>query len=286
MNTTRRDDADDTNENDVHELRRTHGEVNDALSSPLGKDPGPFVRDKEDVPHEDAIPDFYGLDSDASEGQVEDVLFAMVAEGTLEYGWIEERGEFGFWHVDAIFETAQEPAPEPEPVVELPAYPLPSRALHKRPRATLVRKILQGVLAAVVAPFIIGAYAYATDHQKGSDGPHGDPEMTSDDVTPDDVPGRGPAYAPLDHGHGAAVQPTPSRGRHAKPSTHPENTRPKTTRARHAKRRKASTAPSVVPTGIPTVRVKLPSQRPGLDGEIDHHSMLGTLVKTVGAALG
>lgn len=162
MNMIWRDDAGDTGEQDVRELRRAYEQIREAKPDGDLVDVGPFVRNKEDVPHEGAIPDFYGLPDDTTDGQdhVEDELLQMVEAGELCFGWLEDRGEFGFWFPEEKSATAPDPTPEPAPVAAAPV-----RRSHRRVKErTIGHKILLGVAASLAAPLTIGVAAYAADH--------------------------------------------------------------------------------------------------------------------------
>lgn len=199
MNMTRHGGADDTGEQDVRELRRAYEQIRDANPNGDLVDVGPFVRHKEDVPHEGSIPDLYGQPDDAETGEdcVEDELLQMVEDGELCFGWLEDRGEFGFWFPEEETATAEEPTPQwlPEAVAEVTsADPAPVRRSHRRPKERpLARKIFVGVAATLTAPFVIGVAAYAADHgHSGTDEASlGRPDLAADaheEPTPADKP--------------------------------------------------------------------------------------------------
>jgi hypothetical protein len=273
MNMIRRDETGDTGEQDVRELRRLYGDGPEVPPTLPLTDNGPFVRDKEDVPHEDAIPDLYGLDNASEDDAVEEILLQMVEDGELCFGWLEDRQEFGFWYA----EDASEPV-TPEPV------PAPARVSRRRPKRPLARRILVGVAATFAAPFAIGLCAYAAEQGEHHAHPVDQPDLTSDDV-PVGGKDREADYQPL--GASSAPIPTPSstkRARHAKPSVHPEKPKAAASAAKHAK--KAATAtkgPAALPTGIPTIKVTLPSPVPTA---AKHDGPLGMVVKAVLAPVG
>jgi hypothetical protein len=164
MNTIRRDGADDTGNQDVRGLRR-HFLGGNGASQEMPKEANtPHLRDKEDVPHEGSIPDFYGLEDpfeDTAEGQIEAVLLKMVDEGELCFGWIEERQEMGFWRCDDAESCCPTPEPAPEPETK--------RASHRRTRTTrhpVMSRAMVTLVAAVTAPFAIGVAAYAVDEAR------------------------------------------------------------------------------------------------------------------------
>jgi hypothetical protein len=286
MNRIRREDAGDTGEQDVRELRRLYGGTPEATPTLPLTDAGPFVRDKEDVPHEDAIPDLYGLDNASEEDDVEEVLLQMVEDGELCFGWLEDRQEFGFWYPE---DAPEQPAAAPEPA---PA-PARARVSRRRPKRPLARRILLGVAATFAAPFAIGLCAYAAEEgEHQAHHPNDRPDLTSDDVPVGSGAGReadDADYQP--QGASSAPIPTPSstkRPKHAKPSTQPEQPKAKTTAGKHAKKAAtATTGPSALPTGAPTVKVTLPTPAPSTakhDGPVD--TVVKTLLAPVGALLG
>ncbi|MFE9525131.1 hypothetical protein [Streptomyces sp. NPDC006631] len=188
MNMTRHGGADDTGEQDVRELRRAYEQIRQAKPAADFLDVGPFVRHNEDVPHEGAIPDLYGQpdDDEGSEEQVEEELLQMVEDGELCFGWLEDRGEFGFWFPEEEPATVADPAPEwaPEAVPEVTSPdPAPVRGSHRRPKERpLARKIFVGVAATLTAPFVIGVAAYAADHGNSgtNDTALGRPDLAAD----------------------------------------------------------------------------------------------------------
>jgi hypothetical protein len=289
MNRIRREDAGDTGEQDVRELRRLYGGTPEAVPPLPLADAGPFVRDKEDVPHEDAIPDLYGLDNASEEDGVEEVLLQMVEDGELCFGWLEDRQEFGFWYPEFEPEQPADPAPA--------SAPAPAHASHRRAKRRRLDRILMGVAATLTAPFAFTLYAHASsaaDHDARH--PMDQPDLTSDDVPVASEPAReiGDAgYQP--QGASAAPMPAPSsakRPRHAKPYMQPETPRAKASAAKHAKRTAPVTkGPSALLTGKPTVKVTLPaSSTAPVPSTGKHEGPLSTVVNTllapVGALLG
>lgn len=146
MDAVRRGGAGGTGEHDARALRREFGEEIPTL--PVFKDNGPYVQDKEDVPHEHALPDFWA-DQEVSDEDLEAALFEMVESGELVCGWIEERGEFGFW------------APEP---TQEPVQQAPTAGRHRRSAVSKISFAVRGSLlvglAMVSAPI---AMAISTD---------------------------------------------------------------------------------------------------------------------------
>jgi hypothetical protein len=290
MNRIRRDDAGDTGEQDVRELRRLYGGTPEAVPTLPLADAGPFVRDKEDVPHEDAIPDLYGLDNAPEEDEVEEVLLHMVEDGELCFGWLEDRQEFGFWYPED--EPVQPAAPTPEPAPE------PARVSRRRPRRSLGRRLLLGLAATIAAPFAVGLCAYAAEEGEH----HAHHPMDRPDNTSNDIPmGAGGVREADDADYQpqtASATPLPAsastkRPKHAKPSAHPETPRVKTTAAKHAKKpaTTANKGPSALLSGTPTVKVTLPAPSTApVPSTGKHEGPLSTVVNTllapVGALLG
>jgi hypothetical protein len=285
MNTLRRDGADDTGEQDVRDLRRHLGGVaDDTPTLPLG-DLGPFVRDKEDVPHEDALPDFYGLDNafDGSD-EVTDELLQLVEDGELCFGWLEDRQEFGFWFPDE--ESAGRP-------LVIPDTPLqqPTKVSRRRPKRPLLKRSFLALAATVTAPFAVGMCAYAAE--EGEHRAH--QEMERPDITSDVSDGTDD-LAPSEH-EMSAYSPTPApssyaggtvtKAKHAKVTAQPETA---VTKAPAGKHRKVTaipaTGPSAVPSKSPAFTVKLPSVSPSPSPTAPrhhhHHSgVVGSVVQDV-----
>jgi hypothetical protein len=187
MNTIRRDGADDTGNQDVRGLRR-HFLGGNGASQEMPKEAStPHLRDKEDVPHEGSIPDFYGLEDpfeDTAEGQIEAVLLKMVDEGELCFGWIEERQEMGFWRCD----DAESCCPTPEPAPE----PERKRVSHRRAptaRQRVMSRAMVTMVAAVATPFAIGVAAYAVDEARE----HRKPTVEQTDLAAEESPSQTPA---------------------------------------------------------------------------------------------
>jgi hypothetical protein len=164
MNMIWRDDANDTGEQDVRELRQQHAET---APMPLNE---PHLRDKEDVPHEGSIPDFYGL---SYEDEVDEELSALVDAGELCMGWDSDTQEIIYW-------LPEEPklAEQPEPAPKLRSH----RARKPVARSSWQRRIMLTV-AATIAPFFIGMTAEAAMdlHAQGTH-PMDRPDMAGNDV--------------------------------------------------------------------------------------------------------
>lgn len=291
MNMIRRDEADDTGEQDVRDLRRIFGEGEAVSPTRSLMDVGPYVRHKEDVPHEDAIPDLYGLDNTSERDEVEETLLQMVEEGELCFGWLEDRGEFGFWHCDDLEGSQYCPTSEPDgPQSACKPEPVPERVSRRRPKRPLARKILLGVAASITAPFAIGVVAYAAEqgeYQGGQSQPIGRPDLTSDDIPEQHSAadaGNTASYQPLDTSR--TPSPAPSRVKHAKPSTQQETPKAPISTGKHAKK-SVSKGPSALPTGIPTIKVKLPSSVPSpTAAQVKRPDPVGSLVKSILAPVG
>ncbi|MFJ6508696.1 hypothetical protein [Streptomyces sp. NPDC091879] len=277
MNTTRRDGADDTGEQDVRELRRLFGRSLDDTPTRPEPDYLPFVRDKEDVPHEDALPDFYGLDNASEEDdEVTEELLQMVEDGELCFGWLEDRQEFGFWF------------PEEEPAdlsLEIPdAPPEPVKGSRRRPKRPLFKRAFLALAATVAAPFAIGLCSYAAEEgEHHAHHPVDRPDLVSDDVDTDDVREMSDRPAvPLDRPAASTyTQETRAKGKHAKTTTKPEKA---TTTAPTGKHRKvtATPSPSAAPSKAPAHTVKVPAAAPSPSATATHHSgAVGTVVNSV-----
>jgi hypothetical protein len=145
MSTTRRDGRDDTGEYDVQHLR--HRVAGDEISPTVPN--VPYVRHKEDVPHEGALPDLYALGDEADAE-----LAIMVEDGDLHCGWDAERGEFIYWLPE---ESEWEDIPP-----EAPDTPI-AQGKHRRPapRRGGARRVLL-TLAASVATLYVGMVAEAS----------------------------------------------------------------------------------------------------------------------------
>jgi hypothetical protein len=170
MNTIRRDGRDDTGEQDVRELRqRFAGEPPmppEAVSEP-------HVRHKEDVPHEHAIPDFYGLQEP---DEVDTELMALVDEGVLNFGWDPEQQEFVYWLREDEPALVKQPDPAPKPRSRRAKRSRRPKPLYRRTMLTLV---------ASLAPFVVGMTTEAAldqwDHRHK-------PTMDQPDIASDDLP--------------------------------------------------------------------------------------------------
>lgn len=190
MNTIWRDGADDTGEQDVRGLRRHFMGGNGASQEKPKEAEAPHLRDKEDVPHEGSIPDFYGLEDpfeDTAEGQIEAVLLKMVDEGELCFGWIEERQEMGFWRCDdaeSASACCPTPAPEPQKASSHRRTPTTRHRVLSRAMVTLV--------ASVTAPFAIGVAAYAVSEAKEQH----KPTVEQTDLAAEETPSQTPAATP------------------------------------------------------------------------------------------
>ena len=144
----------DTGEQDVRGLRRdlTGG-------SGVAPDTDPHVRDKEDVPHEGSLPDFYGLQDDEEDSAVTEALMEMVDSGEMSFAWDEDRQDFVFWNNLPDSEPDREevtataaPRPEIEPL------PVKHTGRRRRPKPTglgVFRNALVITVAAMAAPFAV-----------------------------------------------------------------------------------------------------------------------------------
>lgn len=158
MSTSSRDDAaGDTGEIDAQELRRRlTGE-----RPPANPAEHACVRQQEDVPNEEALPNLYVL---AEPDEIDIELADMVADGELYCGWDEELSEFVYWYPE---ETELESAATPAPVKRRRRSLRSHRNVYRRVFLTLV---------ASIAPFFVGMVAEAglDDHaQPGMDQPDG-----------------------------------------------------------------------------------------------------------------
>jgi hypothetical protein len=162
MNTIRREGTgDDTGEQDVRELRRRH-----AGNDPLPRSE-PYVRHREDVPHERALPDFYGLEDDG----IVTELSELVDAGELCMGVDPDSGEVIYW-----FPEAEEPE-QPQP-----APPRSRRAHKQRKRSSLYRRTLLTVVASL-APFFVGMTAEAAlDMHAERNHPMDQPDVVGDEI--------------------------------------------------------------------------------------------------------
>jgi hypothetical protein len=278
---TRRDSTgDDTGEQDVRELRRLYGGDEYAPKSE------PYVRDKEDVPHEHAIPDFYGLEEGVpSLQEVKDELSELVDAGELCMGWDEEEQSFVYWFPEGS-DLVQQPAPAPEK---------PSRRTRKpRRRRNVYRRSLL-ILAASVAPFFFGMTAEAAlDMHAEHKLPMDQPDMAGDEVP---LPAASAQdAAPVVHTYRHYVPATPAR--HAKATTSPNVEKPDSYVGKHRKtlpkpvataqkkpKKPESKAPKPAATATPkpTAAPSVPSaQKPDTPAE----AVVNTLLRPVAGLLG
>jgi hypothetical protein len=142
MNSIRRDGRDDTGEQDVRELRRRF--AGEPLA-PTGMSNDPHLRDKEDVPHEGSLADFYGLEDDGIEAE----LSALVDAGELCMGWDSDTQEVVYWLPEEP-ELVKHPAPKPRS----------RRARKPRNRSSIYRRTVL-TLVASMAPLLVGMAAEA-----------------------------------------------------------------------------------------------------------------------------
>jgi hypothetical protein len=213
MKSIRRDGRDDTGEQDVQELRRRFA---GGFPAPADMpDHQPHVRDKEDVPHEGSLADFYGLEDDDTPSlqEVKDELSALVDEGELCMGWDAEEQAFVYWLREEP-ELAEEPEPSPE---------RPRRSRRKaRRRMSAPRRVLL-TLAASVAPFLIGMVAEASmDMHYERTHPDVEPDMADAEAstTGSDIEPQTATVALAQDYRPTAVDYANS-GRHAAPTTSP-----------------------------------------------------------------
>ncbi|MFE4681630.1 hypothetical protein ACFRNJ_12430 [Streptomyces sp. NPDC056721] len=222
MGTTRRDGRDDTGEYDVQQLRHRFagGEIPPTVTNE------PYVRHKEDVPHEGALPDLYAL-GECDETDAE--LAIMVEDGDLHCGWDAERGEFIYW------------LPEESEWEDIPLETLDTpiaQGKHRRPapRRNGARRVLL-TLAASVAPFYVGMVAEAGlgEHVQGLQQPDEAADAWDIPTQPTPVPTVTVAttsdFRPTANDYRAAV----STGRHARRPSTPEVEKPGNYVGRHRK---------------------------------------------------
>jgi hypothetical protein len=108
----------------------------------------PHLRDKEDVPHEGSLADFYGLEDDGIEAE----LSALVDAGELCMGWDSDTQEVIYW------------LPEEPKLAEQPEHapqPRSRRARKVSKRSNIYRRTVLTVVAAI-APLFAGMAAEAT----------------------------------------------------------------------------------------------------------------------------
>jgi hypothetical protein len=221
MNTIGRD-GQDTGEQDVRELRRLHAGGTHTPSV----DNIPYVRHKEDVPHEDALPDFYGLDECEfpSIHEVKDELSEMVDAGELCMGWDAEQQAFVYWFPEEAEEVWEELAPEPAPTSR--------RKPRKGHRKGLRRALL--TVAATVAPLFMGMVAEAALDDHVHHQTNTDPDLVADDWQPTTL-----HTAPIANtstlGYLETRPDSDSYARHARPTTSPTVEKPNSYVGRHRK---------------------------------------------------
>lgn len=221
MNTIRRDGTgDDTGEQDVRELRRQ-------ASNEAAPRSEPHVRHREDVPHEHAIPDFYGPEDNVIEGdEVDAELSELVDSGELCMGWDSERQEVIYW-----LPEDNEVVGQREPAVKKRSL----RARKPRRRSSAYRRVIL-TLAACIAPFIVGMAAEAALDMHAEHNPSMDqPDMVGNTV-PDaattkpraGAPKRIRVYQLSDAGRAKT-------GKHAKVTTSPTVEKPGSYVGKHRK---------------------------------------------------
>jgi cytoskeletal protein RodZ len=208
MNLISRAGRDDTGEQDVRELRhRFAGEP----PTPTGLPNEPHLRDKEDVPHEGALADFYGPEDD-----VDEELSALVDAGELCMGWDSEAQEAIYW----LPEQPEQPQSTPK---------RSRRAPKPRSRSKLYRRTLL-TLVASVAPFFVGMTAEAAlDMHAERSHPRDRPDLAGNDVP----------EPPSEHATYTTYRPTGSAyehaARHAKVTTSPTVEKPQSYVGKHRK---------------------------------------------------
>lgn len=228
----RRDSTgDDTGEQDVRELRQHF-----AKNEPLPTN-DPFVRHKEDVPHEGSLPDFYGLDD-----EIDMELSALVDAGELCMGWDSETQEVIYWLPEEP-ELAEQPEPAPKHS---------RRAPKPRKRSKLYRRALLTVVASV-APFFVGMTAEAAmDMRSEPTHPLDQPDLAGADApSPSDQPTTYDDYRPT----GAAYS---NAARHAKVTTSPTVEKPGSYVGKHRKTLPKKVAETVKATKKPESKTPKP----------------------------
>lgn len=197
MNTTRHGGVDDTGEQDVSRLRR---DLADGKLAASWLTEFPFVRHREDVPHEGALPDLYGREDDDEDlpsiDEIKTELSEMVDNGELCMGWDEEEQAFVYWVPQST----------------------PERPSHRAPRPRRKRTMSQALVTVIasMAPLCggvaIAASAYNAHHQAAQHVT--DPADVSDNAP---APQHTPAPAPLGTSRPLVEQAQkPPRARHAK----------------------------------------------------------------------
>jgi hypothetical protein len=286
MNTIRRDGTgDDTGEQDVRELRRRH-----AGSDPLPTYE-PYVRHREDVPHEDALPDFYGLEDDGVDAE----LSELVDAGELCMGVDPATGEVVYWFPEESTPAEEHGAPAPEPRNH--------RARRPRKRSTLYRRTVL-TLVASVAPFFVGMTAEAAlDMHAERAHPMDRPDVAGDEM-PEPAPTEDVSdvtgythYVPASSGSRPL---TPAR--HAKVTTSPTAEKPDSYVGKHRKAlpkhavaavkatkkpesktpKPAATAPAKTATTTAPKPPSPPKQEPHTPAETVVNGLVGTLESLLG----
>jgi hypothetical protein len=278
MNSIRRDGRDDTGEQDVRELRhRFAGEP----PAPTGMPNDPHLRDKEDVPHEGSLADFYGLEDDGIDAE----LSALVDAGELCMGWDNETQEVIYW------------LPEEPKLTERPEQapkPHSRRARKPRKRSNIYRRTVL-TLVASIAPLFVGMAAEASlDMHADRTRPMDQPDMAGADVP---APTPAPSTSVQDAVDTASVSGYRPNGssyenaaKHARVTTSPTVEKPESYVGKHRKalgkhitvRPKASRKtesktprPSPAVTSKPPVTSDAPSrQDPNTPAEIVVHGIL------------
>uniref|UniRef100_A0AAU3I6F6 Uncharacterized protein n=1 Tax=Streptomyces sp. NBC_01393 TaxID=2903851 RepID=A0AAU3I6F6_9ACTN len=262
MSTSSRDDAaGDTGEIDAQELRRRlTGE-----RPPANPAEHACVRQQEDVPNEEALPNLYVL---AEPDEIDIELADMVADGELYCGWDEELSEFVYWYPE---ETELESAATPAPVKRRRRSLRSHRNVYRRVFLTLV---------ASIAPFFVGMVAEAglDDHaQPGMDQPDGAAADWEAPSAPTAEPSTDSAPAvPL-----SSV--SPSRARHARPVAGPAVEKPGNYVGRHRKSTSSAKArDSRAPGSLPRKTRKRPAPKPHAGGHLDPvREVLGNVLAPV-----
>jgi hypothetical protein len=282
MNSIRRDGRDDTGEQDVRELRhRFAGEP----PAPTGMPNDPHLRDKEDVPHEGSLADFYGLEDDGIDAE----LSALVDAGELCMGWDSETQEVIYW------------LPEEPKLTERPEQapkPHSRRARKPRKRSNVYRRTVLTVVASIAPLFVGMAAEAALDMHADSSRPMDQPDMAGADVPApapsapvQDAVDTSSDYRPNSSNYQLAAKharvtssPTAEKheshvGKHRKAPEKPTTVRPKASRKTESK----TPIPSPAVTAKPPATSDAPSrQDPNTPAEIVVHGILdpvGSLLK-------
>lgn len=173
-------------------------------------------------------------DADARmEADIEQVLMSMAKRGELEFGWIEERQEFGFWH--------------PEP-----------RVSHRRePRRSPGNRFLIGLAVVMAIPLTAGALDEAGEHRTpvGSSTPIEQANFT-ESPTPEPAAPHKVTRVRSDVLFPASPRTTAPDG----PS--PEEAPSPTAKKRHGRHRKQHHAPSPTPSKPEPTRIQEVTRAP------------------------